>query len=401
VVSVWPELTRSQILLHAAHQFEEGDVQHWWHPGAGDKGVRTRFSDDLLWLPYVTSEYIKNTGDTDILKEKVPYLKDEPLKKGEDERYSIPRVSEETSTLYIHCVRAIERGLKTGVHGIPLMGSGDWNDGMNTVGNQGRGESVWLGWFLINILNNFAPLCREMDDEDRGTRYLEAAQRIAENIELHAWDGSWYRRAYFDNGLPLGSAENTECKIDSLTQSWAVISGAGQKERIVDAMTAVENYLVKKDEGLVMLLTPPFDDGDLNPGYIKGYVPGVRENGGQYTHAAAWVIYAFAKMGCQDKAWSLYHMINPINHTRTSIESATYKVEPYVIAADVYAVQPHVGRGRLDLVYRFRFLDVQSWFGSDLRLLERGEKALFQTVHPQGMAGFFPPLSIFKECLSD
>lgn len=345
VVSVWPELTRSQILLHAAHQFEEGDVQHWWHPGAGDKGVRTRFSDDLLWLPYVTSEYIKNTGDTDILKEKVPYLKDEPLKKGEDERYSIPRVSEETSTLYIHCVRAIERGLKTGVHGIPLMGSGDWNDGMNTVGNQGRGESVWLGWFLINILNNFAPLCREMDDEDRGTRYLEAAQRIAENIELHAWDGSWYRRAYFDNGLPLGSAENTECKIDSLTQSWAVISGAGQKERIVDAMTAVENYLVKKDEGLVMLLTPPFDDGDLNPGYIKGYVPGVRENGGQYTHAAAWVIYAFAKMGCQDKAWSLYHMINPINHTRTSIESATYKVEPYVIAADVYAVQPHVGRG--------------------------------------------------------
>ncbi|ATW26012.1 GH36-type glycosyl hydrolase domain-containing protein [Candidatus Formimonas warabiya] len=340
-----PEVTRNQILLHCAHQYLEGDVQHWWHPGAGDKGVRTRFSDDLLWLPYVVAEYVDKTGDFDLLHVPVPYLEEEPLKEGEQERYGIPRVSHETSSVYEHCIRSIERAAQFGIHGLPLMGSGDWNDGMNAVGSSGQGESVWLGWFLVKVLQSFSPLCQAMKDPERAEKYLDTAVRIKQNIEENAWDGNWYRRAYFDDSRPLGSAENTECKIDSLAQSWAVISGAAREDRIREAMTAVENYLVKKEEGLILLLTPPFDAGDLNPGYIKGYVPGVRENGGQYTHAAVWVISAFARMSLGDKAWALYHMINPINHSRTSIESAVYKAEPYVMAADVYAVYPHVGRG--------------------------------------------------------
>jgi len=340
-----PGIARNQILLHAAHQFVEGDVQHWWHPVAGDKGVRTRFSDDLLWLPFVVGEYIEKTGDVDLLHVEVPFLEDEPLKEGEQERYGIPRVSEEKASVYEHCLRAIKKALKFGNHGIPLMGSGDWNDGMSSVGSEGKGESVWLGWFIYQTLKKFSPLCRWMKDEELGKEYREVSRKIAQNIEEEAWDGSWYRRAYFDNGKPLGSSENSECKIDSLAQSWAVISEAGRKDRIHEAMTSLENYLIKEEEGLILLLTPPFDEGDLNPGYIKGYVPGVRENGGQYTHAAVWVIFAYTKLGMGDKAWSLYHMINPVNHSRTSIETASYKVEPYVMAADVYAVSPHVGRG--------------------------------------------------------
>ncbi|SHG92205.1 GH36-type glycosyl hydrolase domain-containing protein [Tepidibacter thalassicus] len=340
-----PEITRNQILLHCAHQFVEGDVQHWWHPGAGEKGIRTRFSDDLLWLPYVTTEYIKNTGDYSLLTEEVHFLEDKPLAEHEDERYGIPTVSEEKASVYNHCVRAIERALKFGEHGIPLMGSGDWNDGMSTVGNKGKGESIWLGWFLYTILKEFSVICNEMKDYDRENRYVEYARQIANSIEENAWDGEWYRRAYFDDGTPLGSIKNSECTIDSLAQSWSVISGAGRKDRIKQAMESVDKYLVKKEEGMILLFTPPFDNSDLHPGYIKGYVPGVRENGGQYTHAATWVIKAFAMMGYGDKAWELYNSINPINHTRTSIECSTYKVEPYVMAADVYAVNPHVGRG--------------------------------------------------------
>ncbi|XUW94362.1 glucoamylase family protein [Wukongibacter sp. M2B1] len=344
-IYVMPEATKDQILLHCAHQFVEGDVQHWWHPGAGEKGIRTRFSDDLLWLPFVTAEYIKHTGDSDILNEVVHYLEDEPLGEHEDERYGIPRISEEKGTVYEHCVRAIDISLRYGEHGIPLMGSGDWNDGMSTVGNKGKGESIWLGWFIYYTLMKFIDICSEIKDFDREKRYRESAKGISRNIDKNAWDGAWYRRAYFDDGTPLGSIENTECMIDSLAQSWAVISKAGDESKIEKAMDSVEKYLIKRDEGLILLFTPPFDNSDLHPGYIKGYVPGVRENGGQYTHAATWVIKAFAEMGDGNKATELFNMINPINHSRTSIESNTYKVEPYVAAADVYAVSPHIGRG--------------------------------------------------------
>ncbi|SNS17499.1 Cellobiose phosphorylase [Anaerovirgula multivorans] len=339
------EATRQQILLHCAHQFVEGDVQHWWHPGAGDKGIRTRFSDDLLWLPFAVVEYTHNTGDYSILEEEVKFLEEEPLKENEDERYGIPKISQEKASVYEHCIRAIERGLKFGENGIPLMGSGDWNDGMNTVGNKGKGESVWLGWFLHSILNRFAVLCDRMQEEDRGKRYVDYAKQIAEVIERNAWDGGWYIRAFYDDGSPLGSSQNTECKIDSLAQSWSIISKGGREDRRKKGMEAVEQYLVKRDEGMILLFTPPFDKSDQNPGYIKGYVPGVRENGGQYTHAATWVIKAFAMAGDGDKAWELFNMINPINHTRTPLECATYKLEPYVMAADVYAVSPHTGRG--------------------------------------------------------
>ena len=340
-----PEITREQILLNCAHQFVEGDVQHWWHPGAGDKGIRTRFSDDLLWLPYAVVEYLEITEDYSILEEEVGFLEEEPLREDEDERYGIPRISQEKASVYEHCLRSIERGLKFGQHGIPLMGSGDWNDGMNTVGNKGKGESVWLGWFMYSILMDFAKLCRKMGEEDRANRYVNHARGIGQAIEKNAWDGGWYIRAFFDDGSPLGSASNTECKIDSLAQSWSIISQGGNKERSIKAMQAVEEYLIKKNEGLILLFTPPFDKGDQNPGYIKGYVPGVRENGGQYTHAATWVIKAFSMLGDGDKAWELFNLINPINHSRTPLECATYKLEPYVMAADVYAVNPHIGRG--------------------------------------------------------
>ena len=344
VIDVLPDIARNQILLHASHQFIEGDVQHWWHPGS-NKGIRTRFSDDLLWLPYVTVNYINRTGDMQILEERVEFLEDEPLREGEDEKYKIPSVSDVSSSLYDHCVRAIERALKFGHHGIPLMGSGDWNDGMSTVGNKGKGESVWLGWFLYDILMNFAELCRLRRDFNKADRYINIAKEIAKAQEENAWDGNWYRRAYFDNGAALGSAENTECKIDSIAQSWSVISGAANPDRAREAMQAVEQYLVKYDEGIIKLLTPPFDEGDLEPGYIKGYPPGVRENGGQYTHAATWVIMAYSIMKNSDMAWKLFNMLNPINHANTMMEASRYKVEPYVMAADVYAVPPHTGRG--------------------------------------------------------
>lgn len=339
-----PEITKAQILRSAAKQYLEGDVQHWWHPVI-NSGIRTRFSDDLLWLPYVTSEYIQKTGDYSILKESAKYLEDEPLKEGEDERYTIVDVSNKEGTIYEHCIKAIDRSLKFGEHNIPLMGSGDWNDGMSTVGNKGKGESVWLGWFLYKILDNFDDICAHMGDEERRKIFKDKKEFIKKNIEKEAWDGGWYRRAYFDDGTPLGSRENEECQIDSLAQSWAVISGASIGERSKEAMEAVDRNLVNKDKGIILLLAPPFEKSDLEPGYIKGYVAGVRENGGQYTHAAVWVILALTKMNLGDKAVNYYNMINPINHTKTELECRTYKTEPYVMSADVYIREPHGGRG--------------------------------------------------------
>ena len=339
-----PKITKDQILRSASRQYLEGDVQHWWHPII-NSGIRTRFSDDLLWLPYVTAEYIKFTGDYDILNEKASYLEDEPLKDGEDERYTIVNKSNIEGTIYEHCIKAIERGLRFGEHNIPLMGSGDWNDGMSTVGNKGKGESVWLGWFLYKVLTEFEDICAYMKDEEKKNRYFKMKEFIRENIERNAWDGEWYRRAYFDDGTPLGSIENDECKIDSLAQSWSLISEGGKIDRANKAMEAVEKKLIDEDLNLIKLLSPPFDKSQEEPGYIKGYVAGVRENGGQYTHAATWVILAFTKLNMGDKALKYFDMINPINHTITELECRRYKLEPYVMAADVYIRDPHGGRG--------------------------------------------------------
>jgi len=293
----------------------------------------------------VTAEYIRITGDSEILMQQLSFLEDAPLSEFEEERYSKPNISEVKSSLYDHCIRAVEISLQFGSHGLPLMGTGDWNDGMNTVGNKGMGESVWLGWFLAAVLEMMSPVCIKTGDLERAERYLETRKKILAAIEENAWDGNWYRRAYFDDGTPLGSLENYECKIDSIAQTWAVISGGGDPQRARMAMNSLADNLVQWEDGLIKLLTPPFDDGEAEPGYIKGYVPGVRENGGQYTHAAAWAIIAFAKLGDGDKAWELFRLINPIKHTGSYREYSRYKLEPYVMAADVYAANPHKGRG--------------------------------------------------------
>jgi cyclic beta-1,2-glucan synthetase len=339
-----PDMTREYLLRAASRQFIEGDVQHWWLAHTG-QGVRTRISDDRAWLAYATANYLEGSGDHAVLDEVLPFLEGARLVPGEHDSFFQPSISDDAGTLFEHCARALDHSLDLGAHGLPLIGSGDWNDGMNRVGEGGKGESVWLGWFLFAALNAFAPVAEARGELGRSVAWRAHATALKGSLDREAWDGGWYRRGWFDDGTALGSAASVECRIDSIAQSWAVLSGAAEPGRAIQAMEAVKRELVLPQSRVALLFKPPFDTTPLEPGYIKGYPAGIRENGGQYTHAAIWSVMALAKLGEGDNASSLFAMLNPINHARTRADVLTYKVEPYVIAADIYATPPHVGRG--------------------------------------------------------
>ena len=339
-----PQLLREQILRAASRQFPEGDVQHWWLPHSG-QGVRTHISDDRVWLSFVTAHYIALTGDRAILDAQVPFIEGPPLPRDRHDAFFTPSIGEHTATLFEHCRLGLEGALYMGQHGLPLIGTGDWNDGMNRVGEHGRGESVWLGWFLHATLHAFAPVAQARGELALATAWLGHATKLRAALEQHAWDGEWYRRGFFDDGTPLGSVHNDECQIDAIAQSWGVISGAANPARAARAMEALDAQLLNRDPPLAMLFTPPFEKSAQEPGYVKAYPRGIRENGGQYTHAAVWTSIAFAMQGNAERAMEVFNMLNPVKRTTSRADVQRYKVEPYVVAADVYSEAPHAGRG--------------------------------------------------------
>jgi cyclic beta-1,2-glucan synthetase len=343
VATVMPQYTRAHLLRAASRQFVEGDVQHWWLPHS-DQGVRTRISDDRAWLAYAVAHYISVTADRAVLEEVVPFLEGQKLQPGEHDNFFQASAADRSASLYEHCALALDQSLAVGSHGLPLIGTGDWNDGMTRVGEQGKGESVWLGWFLHTALSDFAAIADARGDTVHAVAWRAHAVELAMALERDGWDGQWYRRGFFDDGSALGSAANEECRIDSIAQSWAVLSGAASMERATQAMAAMERELIKPEAGVAMLFSPPFNHSLPDPGYIKGYPPGIRENGGQYTHAALWSVIGFAGLGQGDKAVDLFSLLNPINHARSRAGVQRYKGEPYVVAADVYSQPPHVGR---------------------------------------------------------